>query len=160
LLGSLGIQNKSAAFTNAALFNLGCSQASTASGRIVLDNDMLTASKRIVLARWTFAFTAVVVFVLATLPGAYDPVHIWDKAKHFSAFFVLTGLAVLSFPDRRLLGIGICLSGFGAFIEVVQGLPMVHRDANVWDWVADTLAVATLLAIAAQQRLRQRRPAL
>jgi hypothetical protein len=38
------------------------------------------------------------------------------------------------------------LSAFGALIEFVQGLPMVHRDRDFWDWVADTIAIACALA--------------
>jgi len=38
------------------------------------------------------------------------------------------------------------LSGFGALIEIVQGLPIVHRDEDIWDWVADTLAIIAATA--------------
>jgi hypothetical protein len=31
-------------------------------------------------------------------------------------------------------------------IEFVQGLPMVHRDRDFWDWVADTLAIIAALS--------------
>jgi hypothetical protein len=35
-------------------------------------------------------------------------------------------------------------------VEVVQGLSFVARDADVWDWVADTAAVgAALMALGA-----------
>lgn len=70
----------------------------------------------------------------------------WDKAEHFIAFYALTGLAVAAFPRRHLLVIAIALSGFGAVIELVQGMPMVHRDKDFWDWVADTLAIGAALA--------------
>lgn len=70
----------------------------------------------------------------------------WDKAEHFIAFYALTGLAAAAFPKRNLLFIAVLLSGFGAFIEFVQGLPMVHRDRDFWDWVADTIAIAAALS--------------
>lgn len=70
----------------------------------------------------------------------------WDKAEHFIAFYGLTGLAVAAFPQRHLLGVALLLSGFGALIEFVQGLPLVHRDRDVWDWVADTVAIGAALA--------------
>jgi hypothetical protein len=70
----------------------------------------------------------------------------WDKAEHFIAFYTLTGLAAAAFPRRHILVIALLLSGFGALIEVVQGLPIVHRDEDFWDWVADSLAVAAALA--------------
>jgi hypothetical protein len=70
----------------------------------------------------------------------------WDKAEHFIAFYALTGLAAAAFPKRNLAIIAVLLSGFGAFIEFVQGLPMVHRDRDFWDWVADTIAIAAALS--------------
>jgi hypothetical protein len=70
----------------------------------------------------------------------------WDKAEHFIAFYALTGLAVAAFPRRPLLLVAALLSGFGALIEFVQGLPIVHRDRDFWDWVADTLAILAALA--------------
>ncbi len=70
----------------------------------------------------------------------------WDKAEHFIAFYALTGLAAAAFPRRHILVLAVLLSGFGALIEFVQGLPMVHRDRDFWDWVADTLAIGAALA--------------
>ena len=70
----------------------------------------------------------------------------WDKAEHFIAFYALTGLGVAAFPRRNLLLLGSLLSAFGALIEFVQGLDLVRRDRDFWDWVADTLAIIAALA--------------
>jgi hypothetical protein len=70
----------------------------------------------------------------------------WDKAEHFIAFYSLTGLGVAAFPRRRLWVIGILLSGLGALIEFVQGLSVVNRDRDFWDWVADTIAIMAALS--------------
>jgi hypothetical protein len=70
----------------------------------------------------------------------------WDKAEHFIAFYALTGLAVAAFPRRSLFVIAALLSGFGGLIELVQGLDIVQRDRDFWDWVADTLAIVAALA--------------
>jgi hypothetical protein len=70
----------------------------------------------------------------------------WDKAEHFLAFYALTGLAVAAFPKRNLFLVAALLSGFGAFIEFVQGLEIVHRDRDFWDWVADTIGICAALA--------------
>jgi hypothetical protein len=70
----------------------------------------------------------------------------WDKAEHFLAFYALTGLGVAGFPRRNLFVLAALLSAFGAFIEFVQGLPIVHRDRDFWDWLADTVAIAMALA--------------
>lgn len=70
----------------------------------------------------------------------------WDKAMHFIAFYALTGLAAAAFPRQSPYLIGGLLSLFGALIEFVQGLPIVHRDRDVWDWVADSIAITAALA--------------
>jgi hypothetical protein len=70
----------------------------------------------------------------------------WDKAEHFIAFYALTGLGAAAFPRRHLFWIAAFLSGFGALIELVQGLPVVHRDRDFWDWVADSIAICAALA--------------
>jgi hypothetical protein len=70
----------------------------------------------------------------------------WDKAEHFIAFYTLTGLAVAAYPRRNLLALALMLSAFGALIEIVQGLPIVHRDRDFWDWVADTIAISAAVA--------------
>jgi hypothetical protein len=31
-------------------------------------------------------------------------------------------------------------------IEIVQGLAIVHRDRDFWDWVADTIAIIAALS--------------
>jgi hypothetical protein len=53
---------------------------------------------------------------------------------------------VAAFPRRRLWVIAVLLSAFGALIELVQGLHIVHRDRDFWDWVADTLAIIAALS--------------
>ncbi len=79
----------------------------------------------------------------------------WDKARHFSAFAALTISAILAFPRTRLAIIAGLLSLAGAAIEVIQGLPMVHRDADVLDWVADSTAIAMVLAVIVAARFRR-----
>jgi VanZ family protein len=93
-------------------------------------------------------FWAALVF---TLFSAFAPVrHVenllpWDKAQHFLAFYVLSVLGAAAFPKRSLIVIGSVLSGVGAVIELVQATPLVARDAEVFDWVADTVAIVAAL---------------
>lgn len=98
------------------------------------------------LLRAAFWIAALATFALAVLPlrhgGSFLP---WDKAQHFVAFWSLTVLALLAFPRAQLLLVAGSLSGFGALIEVVQGLSFVHRDADVKDWLADTIAIGAVL---------------
>ncbi len=99
------------------------------------------------LAKVAFFAALIFTFYSAVIPPSYAW-HLvpWDKAEHFIAFYALTGLAGAAFPRRNLLVIAALLSAFGALIELVQGLDIVRRDRDFWDWVADTLAIAAALA--------------
>ena len=61
------------------------------------------------------------------------------------AFVTLTLLGSFAYPATALVQLLIRLSLFGAAIEVVQAIPALHRDSDIWDWVADTLAIAFAL---------------
>jgi hypothetical protein len=99
------------------------------------------------LAKVAFFAALLFTFYSAVIPPAHALQLVpWDKAEHFIAFYALTGLAAAAFPKRNLIIIALLLSGFGAGIEFVQGLPMVHRDRDVWDWVADTIAIIAALS--------------
>jgi VanZ family protein len=98
-------------------------------------------------AQLVFCATLVFTFTAAVMPAHQAPqLFPWDKAEHFAAFYTLTGLAAAAFPRRGLFAIAIALSLFGAAIELVQALPIVHRDCDVRDWIADTVAIAAALA--------------
>jgi hypothetical protein len=108
---------------------------------------VLKISRLIWLARCAFFAALLFTFYSAVIPPTHAVQLVpWDKAEHFIAFYALTGLAVAGFPRGRLWVIAASLSAFGALIEFVQGLPMVHRDRDVWDWVADTLAIIAALS--------------
>ena len=99
------------------------------------------------LAQLTFVVAFIFTFYSAVIPPRHALQLVpGDKAEHFIAFYALTGLAAAAFPRVRLVWIAVALSGFGALIEFVQGLAVVHRDRDVWDWVADTLAICAALA--------------
>lgn len=95
--------------------------------------------------------------VMAVLPGDETPqVFPWDKASHVSAFYLLTLLAVAGGPLTDLLWVAVGLSALGGLIELIQALPIVHRDCSVWDWVADTVGVVSVLLpiVLVQSRMR------
>ncbi len=101
----------------------------------------------LLLAQIAFVGALAFTFYSAVMPPSHALALVpWDKAEHFIAFYTLTGLAAAAFPRRHWLLIAALLSGFGALIEVVQGLSFVHRDSDFWDWVADTLAITAALA--------------
>jgi VanZ family protein len=99
------------------------------------------------LAQFVFWAACIFTLVCALLPSQHV-IHIfnWDKAEHFLAFYVLTGLAVAAFPRGSLFGIAAALSAFGAVIEFLQGLSFVGRDRDFQDWVTDTVAIGMALA--------------
>lgn len=108
---------------------------------------MLNISLLARLAKLAFFSALIFTFYSAVIPPTHALQLVpWDKAEHFIAFYGLTGLAAAAFPKRHLIIIAALLSAFGALIEFVQGLPMVHRDRDFWDWVADTLAIVAALA--------------
>jgi hypothetical protein len=99
------------------------------------------------LAQAAFICALVFTFYSAVIPSEHAVQLVpWDKAEHFIAFYGLTGLAVAAFPRRSLWIIAVSLSGFGALIEIVQGLSFVHRDRDFWDWVADSIAIIAALS--------------
>jgi hypothetical protein len=114
---------------------------------VVLGYSVPSISLLLKVARLVFVAALVFTCYNAVAPPAHT-LHLtpWDKATHFIAFYALTGLAVAAFPKQNPFAIAALLSAFGALIEMVQGLPMVHRDKDFWDWVADTLAIACALA--------------
>ena len=100
--------------------------------------------------------------VLLTAWGAFAPgdeprPHLfpWDKAEHFSAYFALTACALVAFPRASLRWIGGLLSASGAAVELIQALPFIHRDCDVKDWVADTVAICAVLGVVLAARIRR-----
>jgi hypothetical protein len=96
------------------------------------------------------AFAAALVFtlVMAWLPHPPPvPFKEDDKFWHVAAFVALSFLASGAFPAAPLARIGERLSFLGALIEVVQSIPALHRDCDIRDWIADTIAVAVTVAI-------------
>jgi len=91
--------------------------------------------------RLYFFITLGVIEFLATTTIHIEGVDsIWDKAKHFSAFFVL--YILLSFAFRKLSTINkfFLLLAFGIQIEIVQSF-IDGRSASLLDIVADTIGV-------------------
>jgi VanZ family protein len=77
-----------------------------------------------------------------------------DKVQHIAAFATLSMLASFAYPATSLTKLLVRLSLFGAAIEVVQAIPALHRDSDVLDWLADTVAVAVVLLIVRWWRQR------
>lgn len=109
-----------------------------------------------------FWITLAIVYAVAIMPAAKAPdFHAGDKVNHIVAFLTLTMLGRLAYGEHLVGRLALGLSLFGALIELTQAIPALHRDASVWDWVADSCAVlATLTAAWVFERCRPgRRPA-
>jgi len=98
------------------------------------------------LARSLFWLAATFAVVMALLPHPPRmPIdRFGDKFEHMLAFATLTMLAELAFPRTPLWRRAERLSFLGALIEVVQSIPALHRDCDIRDWFADTLAVLAI----------------
>lgn len=82
-----------------------------------------------------------------------------DKIQHIAAFACLSVAGVAAFPTLSLMRLGERLSFLGAIIEVVQSIQALHRDCDIRDWIADTIAIViVLLAVAAYRRSRRSMP--
>ncbi|MDX5948428.1 MAG: teicoplanin resistance protein VanZ [Zymomonas mobilis subsp. pomaceae] len=87
-------------------------------------------------------------YICAVIPSA-DTLHLApsDKIDHILAFLLLTTLACLGWPKVQSLKLAFRLAAFGAFIELTQAIPFIHRDAELADWFADMSAILGILFI-------------
>ena len=105
--------------------------------------------------RLAFWAAAIFAFVMAVLPHPPKiPGEPSDKVQHVAAFVTLGLLSRLAYPAASPVQLALRLSLFGAFIEVMQAIPALHRDSSVWDWVADTIACGLVLGGIAWWRRR------
>ena len=107
-------------------------------------------SRQIFLKGLSALFWLALVFtlVMALLPKPPQvPLAAGDKVLHMAAFAVLSLLAALAFPRRRVIELFAGLAALGALIEVLQMIPALRRDAEFADWVADCMAIAVMLLL-------------
>ena len=109
------------------------------------------------MLRLTFWLALAVTLIMALLPNP-PAMRATDKVQHMAAFAALTSLAALGFPGLRLWVIFVWMAALGLAIEVLQMIPILQRDAQAADWLADCAAVAaTLLLCNALRWLLRRR---
>ncbi len=95
---------------------------------------------------WT---TIAIVYAVAIMPAAQAPdFHAGDKINHIAAFLTLTLLGRAAYRAHPPWRLALGLSLFGALIELTQAIPALHRDASLWDWVADSCAILVALVAA------------
>jgi len=97
-------------------------------------------------ARLLFWAAALFALVMALLPHPPEvPGNPSDKIQHAVAFVTLGVLGVFAYPRQSTLRLIVALSLFGAFIEIAQAIPVLHRDSDVLDWITDTIACAVVV---------------
>lgn len=94
---------------------------------------------------------------LALLPHPPHFREFGDKAQHMLAFGTLALLGSFAFPRFPKARLGERLSFLGALVEVAQSVPMLHRDCDIRDWIADTLAIVAVLTVLHWLRLPRKR---
>ena len=99
--------------------------------------------------RLAFYATTLAATVTALTPAVpYEPVFAYmDKVQHFAVFALLAGLALFGFPQAPRRLVVERLSFLGAGIEVLQSIPALHRDCDVFDWATDTVAAAVAVLV-------------
>ncbi len=103
-----------------------------------------------------FACTVITAAFAFAPPSSNAHLFPWDKADHFAAFFAIMTASVVAFPRARIVWIAVVVSAAGAAIELIQGLPSVGRDCDVWDWMAENAAIAAVVGLLIAAALRRR----
>jgi VanZ family protein len=108
--------------------------------------------------RALFWAAALFAFVMAVLPHPPEvPGNPSDKVQHVAAFATLAVLGSWAYLRTPLRSLFLGLSAFGALIEIVQAIPALHRDSDVKDWIADTIACGVVLLVIGWLRVRRPR---
>jgi len=106
-------------------------------------------------ARAAFWAAVCFAFVMAVIPHPPElPGNPNDKVQHIAAFAVLTLFGAIAYPKALFVRLFAALSLFGAFIELIQAIPALHRDSDVRDWLADTIAIAVVMLVVRGIELR------
>ncbi|MEO5597927.1 MAG: hypothetical protein ABIQ66_04840 [Novosphingobium sp.] len=116
-----------------------------------------TRPRRIAAAAFWLALIFAVTMALLPHPPELAADKFGDKFHHVLAFSVLSALAATAFPRTPPWRMIEHLSFLGAMIEVAQAIPALHRDCDIRDWVADTIAVVVVTAIARWLRRSRRK---
>ncbi|MEH6789082.1 hypothetical protein [Parasphingorhabdus sp.] len=105
--------------------------------------------KILTILRLAFWLLLGVILALALMPAEYAPsVFAEDKSNHILAFFALSLMARLLWPQARLPLLFLLLTLLGGAIELLQLAMGFGREADWLDFGADVLAIALGLLVA------------
>lgn len=105
--------------------------------------------RRIAVILFWLALVGATTLAIMPQPPRLPTDDLGDKFNHMLAFATMAGLAAVAYRDTPRLRVIERLSFLGAMIEVVQSIPVLHRDCDIRDWIADTLAIIVVTGIAA-----------
>lgn len=110
---------------------------------------LLTDPRFKAVVRVLFWLALIFALTMAWLP--YPPGipldRLGDKVEHMLAFATLAGLGTLGFAWHLRWRVAERLSFLGAMVEIVQSIPALHRDCDITDWIADTIAIVVATAL-------------
>ena len=93
------------------------------------------------LARKLFWAAGLFALVMALIPhGVRLPGDPSDRVQHALAFGTLGLLGAIAYPRVSAVRLIAALAVFGAFIEIAQAIPALHRDSDIVDWLTDVVA--------------------
>ena len=100
------------------------------------------------LLRIAFITALIVIMALSLMPNAYDPIlSVWDKAKHFAAFFLLTALFHEAWPNRpTFLKKCLLLVLYGLLVESLQTMTP-DRHFSLLDLLANATGIAAFACV-------------
>jgi VanZ family protein len=106
-------------------------------------------SLRLARLWWSVGWAMVLYITLSCLePARYVPnLHLWDKAEHALGFLGMSVWFGGLVPRRRYPVVAVLMLAFGGAIEIAQGAMGLGRDADLLDWVADSVGIAVALAL-------------
>ena len=94
------------------------------------------------------AFVAAVIFAFIVAILSHPPVlpvHPSDNVEHALAFATLAVRGAYGFADCSIFALFAGLTIYGAAIELVQAIPALHRDSDIFDLLADMVAAGIAL---------------
>jgi hypothetical protein len=134
-------------------------------GADVTERDMIVRvqpwRRRLLIVLRSLFAVALLATLIMTLRPHHAPIVgnlFWWKLGDCSAFAVLTLISIIAFPNVRLFRLGEYLSFLAAVVEVGQGLLTVGRDANILDWLIETVVIAMILLLSSPPRAIRHQP--
>ena len=103
------------------------------------------------LAKFGFCSALLAITILSLLPGDIDlPGSVWsDKISHFLAYFVVGVLYLTAYSNstRAIVWGLVALVCWGGLIELTQGFPVIGRNGDAMDLLANGTGVVAAFVL-------------